>query len=85
MLTKPNCNKFIQGVLGEFNGLPNGVFSTDLMEIFEAVKGQKEGGLFRDPNIKPHFGFLILTAQNPDHSSRQFPDSLFQYLKNLLC
>ena len=49
---KGNCATFIKGVLTELGKLPNGVYSTDLMTIFEAVITQPGGGLFSDPTIK---------------------------------
>ncbi len=53
MLAKPNCKKFINGVLEELGRLPNGVFNLDLMNIFEAVRVAPNGGFFSDPSLLP--------------------------------
>jgi hypothetical protein len=54
MLAKPNCGTFIKGVLGELGKLPNGVYSTDFMTIFNAIAGAPKGGLFSDPSMPPN-------------------------------
>jgi YD repeat-containing protein len=48
MLENPVCNNFIKGMLEEFGKLPQGVYSTDILKIFDAVRAQGSGGLFRD-------------------------------------
>ena len=53
MLAKPNCGTFISGVLGELGKLPNGVYSSDFMTIFNAIAAAPNGGLFSDPSIPP--------------------------------
>ena len=52
LLKNPVCNKFIKGTLEELGKLPQGVYSTDIMDIFEAVSEQRNGGVFRstDPS-----------------------------------
>jgi hypothetical protein len=54
MLAKPICNNFIKGLLEGLGELPNGVYSTDLMTIFDAVRAEPNGGLFSDPSILSH-------------------------------
>jgi hypothetical protein len=59
LLQNPICNNFIKGMLEEFGKLPQGVFSLDLVKIFDAVRAQSNGGLFRDVTQSGSFAYAF--------------------------
>ncbi len=56
LLANTVCKQFLTGTLRELRNLPTGVYSTDPLEIFAAVKNQPEGGLFSDKRLLPGEG-----------------------------
>lgn len=56
MLSNSVCKNFVTGVLKELGKLPNGVYSTDLLDIFKAVRNQTGGGIFLDKTLLPGHG-----------------------------
>ena len=62
MLSNPVCKNFVTGVLKELGKLPNGVYSTDLLDIFQAVRNQTGGGIFLDKSLLPGHGNALGTV-----------------------